>query len=306
MIKNIIINRFPTGINMSVDELQTYLENWQFESCQKHQPQSVGWVPLVSTEQDRLAIGIQGCISIKFCKEEKLLPASVVKEYTDEKVAAIVAMQSRKVKAAERKSIKEQVEHELLPRAFTKTTYFDAYIDNQNGWFVVDTSSAKKSEEVADFLRKTLGSLDAIPFEFNSDISELMTGWLRGDGDCPNELELGIECVLEHSDGAKATCKKQDLASEEIDGLIQAGKIVKRLGLEYNTELSFTLDDKFIIRQLKLLDVIEGGDGASDDEYHKFQSDFIIMQSVATKLINELTEVFGGIKKLDNISSDLV
>ena len=55
--------------------------------------------------------------------------------------------------------MREDIEHELLPRAFTRTQKMDAWIDPKNGWLILNTPSAPRAEAFTKLLRNTLGSL---------------------------------------------------------------------------------------------------------------------------------------------------
>lgn len=59
------------------------------------------------------------------------MPSSVVREELDERVAELEAKESRKIGSKEKKELREQIEFELLPQAFTRTKKLDAWLDTQ-------------------------------------------------------------------------------------------------------------------------------------------------------------------------------
>ena len=62
-----------------------------------------------------------------------------------------------------RKRMKDELVHELLPRAFVRPSRTDALLDLKHGLCIVDTSSRKNAEAVVSALRQALGSLPAQP-----------------------------------------------------------------------------------------------------------------------------------------------
>ena len=53
-------------------------------------------------------------------KEEKMLPANVVKRELDERIESLEQKENRKLKKTEKQTLKDDVVMNLLPRAFTK------------------------------------------------------------------------------------------------------------------------------------------------------------------------------------------
>ena len=86
-------------------------------------------------------------------KEEKILPASVIRDALEEQVAQIELEQSRKVSNKEKKQIKDDVTLSLLPKAFTRYQDIFSYIDVTQGWLIIDASSFNKAEELTSYLR---------------------------------------------------------------------------------------------------------------------------------------------------------
>ena len=74
---------------------------------------------------------------------------------------------------------KEEVFQHLLPQAFSRHLLQYALIDKQQGWIIVDASSANKADALISLLRDTLGSLPVKPLEVNVAPTFIMTEWLR-------------------------------------------------------------------------------------------------------------------------------
>ncbi|MGR5465609.1 recombination-associated protein RdgC, partial [Photobacterium damselae] len=67
----------------------------------------------------------------------------------------------------------------LLAQAFSKKTIFKMVVLRTYGLIVIDTASDKKAEDLLSLLRKTLGSLPAIPLVANKPLPTVLTSWVR-------------------------------------------------------------------------------------------------------------------------------
>ena len=301
MFKNLQIFKFLDGINITIDDLQAYLERQTFSPCQKFSLESIGWVmPITSNE--KLVHQVDDCLFFSFKKQERLLPAKVIKERLDERIAEIELAQNSKVRTREKRALKDDIIHELTPQAFVISSIINAYIDNANGWLVIDTPSIKKAEELVSFLRYTVGTLPVALFEFNDSISNTLTALVEygsKENYCEPFKALD-DCILLDNEGSKATCKQQDMFTDEVQTHIGAGKSVQRLKLEYDDSIQFSVDDKFAIKQIKFIGLIEEqiNEVDAEDEYQQFLADNTIMTHGIKSLVKELIELFGEEVKL--------
>ncbi len=294
--KNLHIFRFLKDITVSAEELQISLAELVFHPCGKMDMVSIGWVSPLGRGNEHLVYSVNNCLVFKMRKEEKILPASVIREFISDRVEEIETQQMRKVRKREKDEIRDEVLHDLIPRAFTRSNYIYAYIDIKHGWLLIDTPNSKKAEELVEFLRHTIGSLPVVSPKLRLSVANIMTQWLIQANDCPADFELGDACVLANIDGAEANCKKQNLLAKEIHAHLKAGKLVKRLALEWNDRLGLIVDDELVIRRLQLLDLIQTQVNEINAESfeQQFQADFTIMSAEIAKLIERLFTVFGG------------
>ena len=128
-------------------------------------------------------------------REEKLLPATVVREQLEEKIAVIEAEQDRKVYRKERLSLKDEIVQDCLPRAFTRSAHIYAYIDVKANWIFVDAASAARAEELLNVLRECIGSFPVLLPQVNTAPAAAMTSWLL-HRNVPDDFELGQDCEL--------------------------------------------------------------------------------------------------------------
>ena len=167
-----------------------------------------------------------GYIMICAKKQEKILPSSVINEQLEEKALAISETESRSVGRKEKQSLKDEIIFSLLPQAFAKSWLDFAYIAPQEKLIVVNSSSAKRAEDLLSKLREALGSLRCIPISAKNIPTQVMTHWVQ-TGKLANEFELGEDCELQAGKDARVIkCKKQDLTANEILSHINNGMFV--------------------------------------------------------------------------------
>ncbi|WP_311238274.1 MULTISPECIES: recombination-associated protein RdgC [unclassified Xanthomonas] len=187
--------------------------------------------------------------------QDKLLPGSVVNNTVEAKVTEIEKREGQRPGGRARKRIKDDVIHELLPKAFVREQRTDAFLDMQHGFIAVDSSSRKTSDAVCSELRGALGSFPALPLNAEVAPRSVLTAWLAGE-QLPAGLSLGEDCELRDpiEGGARVRCNHQELRSDEVSKHLEAGKQVTRLELVLDDHVAFVLGDDLVIRRLRFLD----------------------------------------------------
>ncbi|MEE9355013.1 MAG: recombination-associated protein RdgC [Methylococcaceae bacterium] len=296
--KNLAIYRFTEQMNLSATELATKLTPASFRPCGTMELASYGWTSPLGRQSDQLVHASNGYFMICAKKEEKILPPAVVNELAGEKIVEEEQKQGRKLRKKERDSIKDEIIHDLLPKAFSFSRRTYAYIDPKGGWFIVDSPTPKKAEELLSYLRKTLGSLPLVPFSTQQSSESIMTQWLKSH-QLPNDFTLEDECDLrsQQDEGSIIRCKRHDLTSPEITRHLDAGKQVIKLAVTWADRLSFVLDENRHIKRLKFLDLVQEAreDIESDDAVGQFDADFSIMTLEINGLLSRLVEILGGL-----------
>jgi len=294
---NIQLYRFTQPFTLDAKELSEKLEKFSFKPCGKLQPASYGWVPPLGKHGLELIHVTNGNIMLCAQKQEKILPASVVKEFVDEKVAELEESQARKVRRKERDTIKDDVIQDLLPKAFARNSLIFAFIAPQENMILVNSSSRKKAEELLVYLRRSLGSLAVIPPALIHAPSSTMTRWVSGEA-IPVDILVNDECELHDTEeeGGIIRCKRQDLEADEIQAHLKAGKQVVKLSINWQESLSCIISEDFSIKRIKFSDeIIEQADSEGADDFaSQFDEDFAIMALELKRFIPRLIEVFGG------------
>ena len=251
--RNLTLFRFPTTLDFS--QLDELLPEMQLKPVGTLELSSRGFVSPFGRNEPELSHRVGEALWLTVGGEDKILPSAVVNDLLGKKLAEIEEKEGRKPGGRTRKRIKEDLVHELLPRAFVKPSRTDALIDLEHGFVAVDSSSRKNSEEFVSQIRGALGSFPALPLNAEVAPRNILTGWIAGEP-LPEGLALGEECELKDAmeGGAVVKCQHQDLQGDEIAKHLEAGKQVTRLALTLDDHLSFVLGEDLVVRKLKFLD----------------------------------------------------
>ncbi|MDO4640111.1 MAG: recombination-associated protein RdgC [Neisseria sp.] len=232
-------------------------------------------------------------------KEEKVLPAGVIRDILDEKVAEIQNAEARNVGRKEKQELKEQITDDLLPRAFTRSGRVQAVFDTRRGYLLVNNASANKAEGLLTKLREALGGLEARLPNTQQSPASLMTEWLLR-GACEGGFELDSDCELKGSGDVAPTVKvsKQDLTADEVVQHVKNGKTVTQLGLVWREQIAFILTQDFTLKRIQYLDVLqEEAESHGDDAASLAFASQVLMTENIGAMLDELVGYLGGWQK---------
>jgi len=295
--------QLPAPEQIVASKLADALNARQFQRCSGLDWFSEGWVapaphldePLY-VQRERLLLSLR--------REDKVLPAGVIRDFLDAKLRDIEQQELRKVGRKEKLAMKEQITDDLLPRAFTRTSRTAAYFDLARGWLVVDSGSASKAEALLSNLREAMPPLPATLPRTVLSPHTLMTDWLAA-GEASGDFVLDSDCELKDSseNGAVVRCTRMDLTADEIRQHIATGKQVTRLGLIWRERIRFTLTDTLQLKKLQFLDVLqEEASQAGDDAASLFEATFLLMSEELGELIDDLVQALGGLQDAANVA----
>ena len=296
--KNLRIYRLIKPMDLTQASLEAKLGEHCFQACGNLEFSRYGWVPPLGKHSELYTHAANGHIMICARKQEKILPPAAINERVEEKVLELEARQARNVFRKEKRNIKEDVIHTLLPRALTRSAQTYAYFSARQDLLFIDAASTTKAEEFLEYLRMTLGQLSTIPLTCHGDPADIMTHWLKKH--LPKGFELDNECELRNPLESKNTirCKNQELESDEIATHLKAGKRVIQLALNWRQGIQFILAEDFCLKRLKFIDALkEEAVTEADDFASQFDQDFAVMGLQLVTLIDELLEAFGGMEK---------
>ncbi|HEU4814311.1 MAG TPA: recombination-associated protein RdgC [Xanthomonadaceae bacterium] len=251
--RNLTFFRLPASLDFS--DLDTQLASHALKPVGPMELSSRGFIPPFGRDTEAMSHRIGDATWLSVGSEDKLLPAAVVNDLLQKKLADLEAKEGRRPGGRARKRLKEDLVQELLPRAFVRPGRTDAILDLEHGICVVDTSSRKQAEHVVSEIRQALGSFPALPLNAEVAPRSVLTGWIAGEP-LPDGLSLGDECELKDAadKGAVVKCQRQELLSDEVARHLEAGKQVTRLALTLDDHVSFVLGEDLVVRKFKLLE----------------------------------------------------
>ena len=295
--KNLLIYRFTKPFTTTPEELEQRLAEKPFRPCGSQELATRGWASPLGQDDSPLVHMANGRLMLCLQRHEKILPAAVVNEAVDARVAEIKAAEDRHVGRKEKQELKDQTVFELLPRAFAKSKRIFGYIDPAAGLMVINSSSATQAEEFTTTLRETLGSVPVIPLNPLNPIPDSMTHWLKA-GEPPEQFTIGGECELRDKSDASTVirCKNLDLQVDEIKSHLATSMYVNKLELIWNGGIECVVDDKLAVKRLKFDDLITDKLDQENTETaaEQFDVDFVLMAEEFGKFIPALVNCFGG------------
>jgi len=250
---NFVFSRFPTSVDFS--ELAELLPAATMKPVGALEYCSSGFISPFGDDRLMVNIATSGfeALWLSVGTETKILPGSVLARALETKIKEVEEREGRMPGGRERKRMKDDLLHELLPKAFVKAGRADALIFPSLGLIAVATSSRKTAEHVVSQIRSVLGSFPALPLNAEIAPRSVLTGWIAGEA-LPNGLSLGYEATLADpvQGGAVAKVKDQELLSDEVEKHLKAGKQCTRLALSNGDRSTFTVGEDLVLRKFKI------------------------------------------------------
>lgn len=296
--KSLMIYRLHAALKVNAEALDKMLSEDAAKPINGIEARRTGWAPPGGRKSKVLVHEVAGHRLLTAMRQDRLLPAAVVAEEVEERVAEIEQREGRFVTRKEKSALKEEVAEALLPQAFVKTRRVDVWWDTRRGLIGINTASRPLAEEVLDLLRETLGSLKVTPLATRTLPVRAMTEWLAEAGSRPAGLELGDTVLLEaKGDDGVMRGRQLDLDADDVQGFIESGRQATQLGVGIEGLGSLVLTDSLALRQIRFADaLIEEADHADDgdDPIARLDTDFIIMAEALAGIVERVTEWMGG------------
>ncbi|WP_299495535.1 recombination-associated protein RdgC [uncultured Shewanella sp.] len=298
--KNLTLYRFNKPFDIDTEKLEQSLSDFTFSPCSSQDISQFGFSNALGKLGQALVHTAENRHLICATKEEKILPAQVIKEALEEKVILIETEENRQLAKKEKDALKDDIITSLLPRAFSRRSQIHALILPEINMILVDSSSATKAEELLALLRKALGSLPIVPLSFQTPIESQLTEWLK-IGNAPQGFEMQDEAELksDSDEGGIVRFKQQDLSEDEVLAHIEVGKQVHKLALHFGQSIAFLIQSDASLKRLKFSEEFraENDDVADEDPLTRLDADFALMSSELIALINTLIEALGDIEE---------
>ena len=235
--------------------------------------------------------------------EEKILPASVVRQHLAEKIADLEKREGRAVRGKEKQSLKDEIIQILLPKAFTKKSQAYAYIDVERRFLVLNTNNAKKIERFIAFFKRAIAPATLSAMDVKKP-ALVMTDWLKHDA--PMNFTIGLSAVLQDPSQQlrMIRCRHQDLFAQSIQTFVKEGCEIIELSVQWNDQVDFVLNSDFSIKRLQFQEAVLALSDTDQAEttQQRFDADFIIMTQTVSQLLNDLLSVFSSQKQTKKLA----
>jgi len=288
--KQATLFQFSKSFTLSQSALEDLLQPLAFSPCLPSFASSVGWVSPLGHAHQTLVYATKRFYMIALQFEEKILPATVVRQAVADKIADIEAKEARQVRGKEKQNIKDEMMQTLLPRAFTKKSVVMAYIDLEKQHLVLNTTNTSKAERFIAFFKRAIVPNEIHGIEVKKPVS-LMTGWLKGDA-LPDDFVIGQACLLRDAQQEQRIirCQQHDLFSKNIQAFLNEDCEVLQLAMTWKENVNFTLTGQFGFRRIQFQEGVlslADADHAETPE-QRFDADFVLMTELLSQLFSAL------------------
>lgn len=288
-----------SGWNPTEDELK----GQAFTPTTASNPVTSGWEK-VTDGQMSLWLAGGGHTLLKFSREVRAVPASVLKRATDEVCTAIEKETGNKPGRKMRKEIEEAKRFELLASAFGVRKAAHVWIDHKVGLLHIDTTTGAMVDAIGTTVAKMLPSGCQMGL-LNTIVSPeaAMSSWV-GLNEPPPSFTIDRECHLEGGEGQSITIKNMALDDATIAAAahIKAGKTVTKLAMTHtlpgDSLVHFVLNESGAITRLAIGD-IQDDIGGDKYDLSVMEADFFLMAELFSAVRAAVTEALGGVAKQD-------
>jgi recombination associated protein RdgC len=294
LFKNLVFHRLPAEWSMTAAALENQLAERTLQPCGPFDMSSRGWVPVTGggrllhtvNQQHMIALGVN----------QKLLPASIIRQVAQERAEIQAGEQGFPVGRRQMRELRARVADELRARALTRRRVTRAWMDPVGGWFAVDAAGIAGAETVVEALGDCLGSFAPLGIETERSPHAAMASWLMR-GAAPGRFSIDDDLELHAADKSKTIIRytRHPLDGKEIQAHLASGKYPTRLGLTWNDRISFVLTDKLQVKRLDFLEMNkdEPAEGEDVDPAEQFDIDFAVMAGELAAMLKDLADVLG-------------
>ena len=222
------------------------------------------------------------------------MPSRTIKAELAKRLDKIEADTGRRPKGKKSKELKEDLVHELLPRAFPARSSLPVWISLERKLIVVGAGGTSAADAAGTLLVELFGGDVSLRMVQSAEApATCMAVWLK-DREAPADFTIDRQCELKQPDSEKAAVRYSNhtLDLEEVSEHIAQGKLPTKLAMTWKGRVSFVLTEGLALKQVKLLDVtMEGTDGKDGDG---FDADAAITTGELGPMFADLIEALGG------------
>ena len=294
-----LTNKFPSKDYAAIWHEQ--LQEMEFTACLPGVASSFGFVPPYRSDLDtgtdlkeKFVVPISDSLFLMCLQlEDKVLPAQVVRQATDERISEITRDNQQKPTRERVRQLRDDVVSSLLPRAFSKLQRVNILVDTERGRIIIDTTTGKSIEMLWVAVKRVFPEWKVDWVDARSCIQN-MTSWLKSDA--PDGFSIQKQVVLRDPQQQMRVIRaqQQDLGHSAIQSLLGEGCNVIQLALSWRDQVSFTMTDTCALRSMRFADsLLELGhiDAGEVDPAQQFLSDSLLFGETLRQLYDDIMGV---------------
>lgn len=231
---------------------------------------------------------------------ERILPGKVRDEALGKKVAQIEKQEGRKVSKKEYAQLRDQVEFDLLPKAFIRRTVVPVILSKQ--YLIICTSSAKRVDDCLGVLAAALDTeINAVQVQddLKGQFRTLAIGYDQWDMDHDGMVApFGPtdNAVLKGENKKTIRIKDKPLEDGDVKDILRLAEYeVCELGVAYGDkwdsepEMTFTVNTSLVFKRVETVGIKTGG---KEYDMHAHAA-FVALQY--RKMLTDFIEANGGL-----------
>lgn len=249
---------------------------------------TVHLAPPLKGEGAMVAIGLSALMAVQF--NERILPGKVRNEQLEKEVAKLEESYGHKISKREYAQLRDQVEFDLLPRAFIRRTVVPVIFTH--GYMLICTASQKRADDVCILMQGVFGeTLASWKIQTALPVSQMLTTLARDGGD--STLYPTDSATLKGSGKKTIRIKDKPLEDADVVTLLEQDYTVSELGMAYgedgeDPDLAFSLNDNLTFKRVTLPDVKAT---PLKEDFHGFA---LLCAQTYRKVLDEVVQACGG------------
>jgi|GEM_PF-5483415 recombination associated protein RdgC len=232
-------------------------------------------------EGQPLAIVIPGYTWLSARLDQKLLPANVINHQLKRKLSEIELHQGFPVTGKQRRSARDDLILDLLPKAFVQSKRINIVIDERNQVLMIDQTSANIKDMTVELLKKALGECPMTHhLDQKSQIGHILKNWVTQP---PEQVEIESEYSLINPNNVHVKARMIGLEESLVIAPLQSGMSVSQLTINYDNKMRFQLKDQLDFSRIRYLDVEQVDD--CENPIEQMIADFTLSISYLSEII---------------------
>lgn len=298
MFRSLTIYQLTIPAADFLERLPDALQSRLFKPCGEKVQKSEGWVPALGGDSTDLIYTANGGTLMRLRTDYKEVPGSWIKEQVTDARRRNEAAGKEFTKTDEQLA-REAAVDSALPDTRPSISHAFAYLDHELSMLFV-----ARTGEAADEFTSALGislagapPLSLLGHEYDPDPCITFTKWVQDTSLLGEKFEVGRKGDIKHA-GQEGGCgminiKQEDLDSEEIVHLLEAGRQVCSVALEHE-KFSFRLRADLGFRNIELSKQMKAEGFDEESGGVSLANQFASFVYAMRYVINDLEPLLGG------------